>query len=147
MARKAYTPTAEQVEQRQKKLALVERIAGMTEAERQALLDAAGAPIVTCEGRALSLTNACLVLTQLPGASMVGGFRQWLAAGRVVSKGQKGLAIWIPRMPPKDDGKAEGETSSKDDKPRFTLGTVFDISQTVPLPAEAATDSAELAAA
>jgi len=147
MARKAYTPTAEQTERRQKTLALVERIAAMTEAERQAMLDAAGAPIVTCEARALSLTNACLVLSQLPGASMVGGFRQWLAAGRCVAKGQKGLAIWIPRSAPKDYGKQEGEISAADVKPRFVLGTVFDISQTVVLTAESAAESSDQVAA
>jgi hypothetical protein len=52
----------------------------MTDDERAALVAHVGA-VVTCEGRALSVHNSCLVLTQFPTASMVGGFRQWKAHG------------------------------------------------------------------
>src|SRR5262249_5129698 len=45
---------------------------------------------------ALSAFNSCLVLRQLPNASMVGGFRQWLDKGRAVRKGEHGLMIWLP---------------------------------------------------
>src|SRR4029453_14698039 len=93
--------------------------------------------VVTCEGRALSPFNTCLVLNQLPTASMVGGFRQWKDKGRCVKKGEHGLAIWIPT------GKGEkGEENAPppegegiDDAPKragFIMGTVFDVIQTEP---------------
>ena len=112
----------------------------MTEDERAELVTKVGA-VVTCEGRALSPFNSCLVLTQLPTASVVGGFRQWLDKGRCVRKGEHGLMIWIPT------GKAEkGEADAPppegegidDSAPRragFIAGTVFDVSQTEPKPA------------
>ena len=67
----------------------------MSEDERTALVMRLGA-IVTCEGHALSAFNSCLVLTQFPTASMVGGFHQWQPKGRKVKKGEHGLMIWIP---------------------------------------------------
>ena len=54
---------------------LAKRVGEMTDDERAALVAKVGA-IVTCEGRALSVHNTCLVLNQLPTASMIGGF--WL---------------------------------------------------------------------
>lgn len=41
----------------------------------------------------LEFKNTMLLFTQKPNASIVGGFKQWLKAGRVVQKGQG--AIWI----------------------------------------------------
>ena len=92
-------PTAEQrakaAERRERFAALAGQVARMTDDERAALVARVGA-IVTCEGRALSAFNSCLVLTQLPTASMVGGFWQWKDKGRSVRKGAQGLMIWIP---------------------------------------------------
>src|SRR6185503_7124466 len=74
-------PTDEQkaraAERREKFRALAKHVAEMPDSARTALVDRCGA-VVTCEGRALSFVNTCLVLTQRPGASMVGGFAQWL---------------------------------------------------------------------
>jgi hypothetical protein len=115
----------------------------MSEDERTALVMRLGA-IVTCEGHALSVHNSCLVLTQLPAASMVGGFHQWRAKGRKVCKGEHGLMIWIPTGR-KDSAEAAGpipeaETGAeKDKRAGFIMGTVFDVSQTEP-----ALDGAEL---
>ena len=104
----------------------------MTEDERSALVLKLGA-IVTCEGRALSAFNSCLVLTQFPTASMVGGFRQWKGHGRSVKKGEHGLMIWVPTTG-KDDTEqpTEEETEGVAKRAGFIMGTVFDITQTEP---------------
>src|SRR5208282_4903090 len=83
-----------------------------------------------------------LCLMQIPGASMVGGFRQWLKLGRCVRKGQHGASIWVPAgarkadSPPAGAGEdahdagVAGEGSGGSDRTRFVIGTVFDVSQT-----------------
>lgn len=110
---------------------LVKQVAGMSDAERDAMISRVGA-VVTCEGRALSATNTMLCLMQLPGVSMVGGFKQWIRQGRCVAKGQHGISIWIPCAGKKsEDGETEGEMY-------FTSGTVFDISQTQAIELEVA---------
>jgi hypothetical protein len=92
---------------------------------------AARAGIVTAEGRPLSVFNQCLVASQMPSASIVGGFAQWRAQGRMVRKGSAGLAIWFPKSK-----KAEATDEGKDDaaepaeRPLFAMGYVFDITQT-----------------
>jgi hypothetical protein len=68
------------------------------------------------------------VLNQLPTASMVGGFRQWLDKGRAVKKGEHGLMIWIPTKG-KEKPTAE-EVEQETNRPNFVMGTVFDVSQT-----------------
>jgi antirestriction protein ArdC len=100
----------------------------MPEADRKAF--AAKCPVIaTIEGHALSPVNTCLIAMQSPGATIVGGFRQWLKAGRVVRKGEHGLSLWIPKTPKKDDAAQPGESSSSDEI-HFLMGTVFDVSQT-----------------
>lgn len=98
----------------------------MEEIERMKIVERVGA-VPTCEGRALSPFNSCLILYQRPSASLVGGFQQWKRAGRAVRKGERGLGIWIPTA-----AKREGELDDSEDV-RFLMGTVFDISQTDPL--------------
>jgi hypothetical protein len=138
MARR--TPTDEQkrkaAERRERFRALAARVADMSEDERTALVMRAGA-VVTCEGRALSPFNSCLLLTQLPTASMVGGFRQWLDKGRSVRKGEHGLMIWIPtgRNEKGEEDAPPPAGEGIDDAPKragFIMGTVFDVSQTDP---------------
>ena len=100
----------------------------MTDEQRAAM--AARLPgIVTVEGRALSPFNCCLLAMQAPSVTMVGGFRQWINAGRAVRKGEHGMSIWVPKMP-KDDPNRQGDESSSADEVHFLLGTVFDVSQT-----------------
>jgi hypothetical protein len=138
-----HQPTAEQkakaAERRKRFTELANDIARMTDDERAALVARVGA-IVTCEGRALSVHNSCLVLTQLPTASMVGGFRPWKEHGRSVKKGEHGLMIWVPtsrkgetepaatEAPPVSEGQPEGEGK----RAGFVMGTVFDVTQTEP---------------
>jgi hypothetical protein len=130
---KQVTPEQKQkaIERREKFRALVRQVAQMSDSDREAMIMRVGA-VVTCEGRELSPTNTMLCLMQCPGVSMVGGFKQWLRQGRAVSKGQHGIAIWIPCAGKKsDEGEVETETY-------FTMGTVFDISQTQEIEMEVA---------
>lgn len=120
---------------RSKFRALSKQIAAMTPEARAAL--AARMPaIVTIEGRALSCFNSCLLIHQNPGATVVGGFRQWIAHGRAVRKGEHGACIWVPcfgkagesgPVVPDSEG-AHGDTEAGDR--RFVMATVFDVSQT-----------------
>jgi N-terminal domain of anti-restriction factor ArdC len=137
-------PTAEQkaaaVQRRERFTALAKHVAAMSEDDRAALVMKVGA-IVTCEGRALSVHNSCLVLTQRPTASMVGGFRQWQAHGRSVKKGERGLMIWVPTTrkddatPTATEAQGAGEGAEEGAKRAgFVMGTVFDVSQTEPTP-------------
>jgi len=132
-ARAKFSPTPEQaaasLERREKMRKLAREISAMTPGARMALF--AEHPVVTIEGRALSMFNTCLLLSQFECVTVVGGFNQWKSAGRAVRKGERGLAIWIPIKRAEDPNKQEGEMSSADlDSPRFTLATVFDVSQT-----------------
>lgn len=128
--RKPLTPEqiAKRDARRAKFKALWKQVGAMPEAERIKLADKAG--IVTCDGHALSGKNQCLVILQCPGVSVVGGFRQWLKHGRAVRKGEHGAMIWVPIGGRKSTG-ANGETVLEGgDETHFTIGTVFDISQT-----------------
>lgn len=130
MARQLTTEqTVARDEKRAKFQAMALSIAEMTDDQRAELASKMPA-LATIEGRPLSMHNSCLIATQLPTATIVGGFRQWLAAGRCVAKGQRGLSIWIPtsRKGKSEDGQADGTADVY-----FVAGTVFDISQTVEL--------------
>ena len=115
------TLTPEQQQRREARYQLARDIAAMTEEQRASL--AARSSIATIEGRTLSPFNACMVASQCPNATIVGGFRQWLAAGRCVRKGEHGFAIWCPTSKKTEDDSEETAV-------RFVLGTVFDVSQT-----------------
>jgi len=77
------------------------------------------------------------VAMQCPSASVVGGFRQWIAQGRCVIKGQHGIGIWIPTK--KKGTEAEfpktitEAVAQAPERHGFIFGTVFDIGQTAPL--------------
>jgi hypothetical protein len=54
--------------------------------------------------------------------SVVGGFQQWIKAGKVVKRGEHGMTIWFPIGRKNDDGNIlEAE--------KFYTATVFDVSQ------------------
>jgi hypothetical protein len=116
-------------------------LATTSAAEREDIAARIGA-VVTVEGRPLSRCNQALVafqsgaLTAMP--TVVGGFRQWLRAGRCVEKGQHGLAIWYPRGGKKAAVEGEGadEEPGKGGSRSFGVGVVFDITQTVELKQE-----------
>lgn len=128
-------PTEEQkqaaAERRARIKEIAAKVSNMTPAQREAMAMRFGG-IVTVEGRRLSPFNSCLLLNQAETVSMVGGFQQWRKAGRVVRKGSRGLAIWIPT----GGSSSEDDESEGDEQQRFMLGTVFDVSQTDELAAE-----------
>lgn len=116
---------------------LVKQVAAMSDAARHAMILNAGA-VVTCEGRALSVANTILCFLQLPGVSMVGGFRQWIRQGRCVRKGQHGAQICIPLGSRTDEA---GEVCGV----KFGSATVFDIGQTELMQPGTAVVGAEIA--
>ena len=86
----------------------------MSEDERTALVMKVGA-IVTCEGTR-SQFNSCLVLTQLPTASMVGGFHQWQDKGRRVRGRARADDLDSDRTGREGRGRApvaEGDTGAR----------------------------------
>jgi len=102
--------------------ALRERLANLGEDERKALLDRG--LVATVEGRVLSMHNTLMVYLQSSDRipTVVGGYRQWLKAGKQVQKGAHGMIIWFPA----------GEKNEDDDiveASHFYTTTVFDISQ------------------
>ena len=106
---------------------LRERLAGLSEAERQTL--AARGMIATVEGRVLSLHNTLLVYIQSNGRTptIVAGFQQWRRAGKSVRKGEHGYMIWFPV------GQKDEETGDIVSADTYYTATVFDISQTEPI--------------
>lgn len=138
------TQTPEQIAARDAKRErfkqLVKQIAAMSDTDRARIATNAGT-VLTCEGKALSPINTCLLFLQCPNVSMVGGFRQWLRQGRCVRKGQHGSTIWIPLGARGGDIGADLSGQESVESMRFGTATVFDISQTEELQA-AATESA-----
>lgn len=114
-------------ERREKLAAMAKQIAAMPPEDRAKL---AGQGVATIEGHALSLKNAMLLIMQRAQVSVVGGFQQWRQAGRIVRKGEKALALWIPVTRKETDESGE-ETVN----PGFRIANVFDISQTEEIPA------------
>lgn len=130
---KKFIPTAEQtarkLERREKFKLLWARVAKMPELERVQLSNKLG--IVTVEGKQLSICNQIMLAFQLPGVSIVGGFRQWIKNGRSVRKGEHGAMIWVPCGSKKQDGtEVNAETRIDSEDVHFIIGTVFDIGQT-----------------
>jgi hypothetical protein len=124
-------PTQEQRDEaaakRAKVGAMAKTIAGMTDVQRAEW--AGSRTLCTIDGHPLSLRNTILAIMQVPTVSVVGGFRQWIAAGRCVRKGEHGILISAPRLV-----KGEGDI---DDVAGFLVVTVFDIGQTDAIETEA----------
>jgi hypothetical protein len=103
-----------------------------------------------------SIGNQILIMLQKPEATRVAGFNTWKDLGRYVKKGEKGIAILAPVMPPKAKATCPGcgaevprtakfcpecghglEIGVEIDQPRFfRVVHVFDLGQTEgdPLP-------------
>ncbi len=98
-----------------------EKILSLSDQEREAL---SSISIPTIEGRFLSKHNVMMIVFQFSFTpTVVGGFKQWLKAGRSVKKGEHGAIILFPVGPKDDQGNLE-------EAERFYSATVFDISQT-----------------
>jgi hypothetical protein len=109
---------------------LARQIANLPDAERAAL--AMSAPVLSVDGRPLSFKNSALVAMQKPDATIVGGFKQWIGAGRIVRRGESAIYIWIPstRAAPVDTGDASEAGGAAEMETRFFMAPVFDVSQT-----------------
>ena len=96
-----------------------------------------------------SIGNLILIMIQKPNATRVAGFGTWKDLGRWIKKGEKGIAILAPCMPPKgtkttppeESEIEEGETKEEGEREGirplyFKVVHVFDLSQTEgkPLP-------------
>src|SRR3989337_1437699 len=90
--------------------ALREQLANLSAEQKQALIDRG--LIATIEGRVLSGHNTILLYLQSNGRipTVVGGYRQWLKAGRQVQKGQHGSTIWFPVGPKDEEGTVQAES-------------------------------------
>lgn len=91
-----------------------------------------------------SASNLCLIQMQLDNPTRVASYKAWEKQNRQVKKGEKGAAILRPltRTVPMLDGNGNPVLDDKG-KPKkrqqiirgqFGLGSVFDISQTSPMP-------------
>jgi len=102
---------------------------GLSEDQRQEIAAKMGA--TTIEGRVLSPVNQCLIYTQYPNATILGGYQQWQRAGKQVKKGSQGIGIWIPT-------RKKAEEDGEEEKTRFFMVSMFDISQTEEMEMKAA---------
>ena len=111
---------------RERAQSIARQLGAMTPEARDSL--AATLPVIlTAAGAPLSGRNAMMVAMQAPGATMVAGFRQWLALGRAVRRGEHACYIWAPtRGRSADADAADGEARTGG----FILVPVFDIGQT-----------------
>ena len=100
---------------------LAAKVAALTDAQRAEL--AAKMPVITVKQHPLSIRNQILCAFQSESpVTVVGGFKQWIEAGRCVRKGEKGIYIMHPCTK-----KGEGES---DESTFFRFAAIFDISQT-----------------
>lgn len=133
---------SERAEYRKRKREFIHGIAAaigkLNAVQRAELLTRIGG-VATIEGHKLSDYNTIFLWYQrqeLGMLSIVGGFQQWHKAGRVIKKGEKGLAMLFPMFSERKDRDGNPIinplTGEKDILTRFNVGTVFDISQTAP---------------
>ncbi len=83
-----------------------------------------------------SFYNQCLIISQKPNASLVGGFNTWKNKGRHVKKGEHGIMIFAPliakekRVEINQETWKEEEIDTSSKLYGFKAVYVFDISQT-----------------
>ena len=82
-----------------------------------------------------SIGNLILIMVQKPEATRVAGFKTWKDLGRWVKKGEKGIAILAPCMPPKGQKPEPKEGGEEEEEIEvspiyFKVVHVFDVSQT-----------------
>ena len=89
--------------------------------------------------------NAGLIAMQCPTATDVSGYRQWIARGRRVARGEAGIRILAPAgtYRVKDESDPDGEGTERQ---AFRMVTVFDVAQTLTLAEWEAAEAARLAA-
>ena len=113
-------------EKKEKIIRIRKTLSEMSEEQRQTIADRFG--IVTVEGHLLTPHNQCFLVAQSEiNFTVVGGFQQWIKAGRIVRKGEHGFLILVPS---KTNQGQNSEMISDDEDVHFFSATVFDISQT-----------------
>jgi hypothetical protein len=80
-----------------------------------------------------SFHNQLLIGCQRPDATYVRGFKSWIDIGRVVRKGEKGIAIFAPR-PWRRPAADVDDPEAVEQGVSFAVGHVFDVAQTDPIP-------------
>lgn len=113
---------------------IVKSLAAMSDTQRQALAEQIG-QLFTCEGHLFSYHNTCLIASQCPHATLLGGIRQWNNQGRRIKKDEHGYMIWVPVNPsregdPDTPQPSEWDSTETPGRTYFVIGTVFDVSQT-----------------
>ena len=138
--------TAEQqaarAERQAKFRALWKQVADMGDTERAMM--AAKYGFQSCEGWGYSPCNQMLIALQLPQASILGGFGQWIRQGRAVRKGEHGAMVWCPVGHKAKQEEAainpevltNQERGGSEGRSGFIVGTIFDVSQTQELESE-----------
>jgi hypothetical protein len=119
------------------------QVGRMSEEQRATM--AARLPVVTIEQHAISVRNTCLIAMQTEApVTIIGGFRQWLAHGRAVRKGEKAVYILKPCQRKGQAAEAAEAAEAAQDGQESGAGgmffmpvPVFDVSQTDELPADA----------
>ena len=109
---------------------LREYLKSLSDDERKAIADKYG--FHSIEGKVYSINNQALILHQAAMMNVeirgtLGGFKQWISAGRVVRKGEHGLMIWFPSQ---TKGTIKEDNTIEHGNMRFFTTTIFDISQT-----------------
>lgn len=126
---KTATKSRVSAEDRQAKIAaLTERFEEWSDAQDEGTLAA-----IIAQWDGYSDRNALLIAMQCPDATDVDGYRAWQARGRQVRKGETAISILAPAGS-KDDEKNEAGEVTKKGRHFFRIASVFDVTQTDPLP-------------
>lgn len=114
----------------EKMKAIAAQVAKMTEAERAAIAERM--PVVTIAGHVISARNTVLLAMQQENpVTIIGGFRQWMEAGRVVRKGEKAAYILRPVVRKGEAAPDGASDAGADSVDRFFIQVpMFDVSQT-----------------
>ena len=81
-----------------------------------------------------SLNNQLLIALQRPDATHVAGFRAWLKLNRCVRKGDRGAPMTVRAKNAGGDVALDPTTGEPATRTLFKVATVFNVSQTEPLP-------------
>jgi len=101
--------------------ALVKHLKEMNDADRNKFSEMA---ITNPKGHRLSPINTILINLQRPGCKIVAGYKQWKKYNHHVTKGERGVTIWVPSNAPKNEDEPIPENI------KFSTSTVYDVSQT-----------------
>ena len=102
------------------------KVKALTPEQREELSARMGT-VVNPAGHRLTFNNTAMLCLQSGryDLTMVAGYKQWISAGRIVSKGQKAIGCIMVPMSIKDKYNPDA-----DPKIRFRYVPVFDVTQT-----------------